>query len=385
MRIAIVTNILTPYRTFFYKELDSQLRVDGGELKVLVLTDYLPLRPWNYEGLKQSFTELVPGKKIFIGENDYLINLGINKRLRKFSPNIIIVAGSWTYPTMWVVAKHKIEKVKYFFWTESHNNRAIKIGTNNPIILKLKCIFYELFDGFCIPGKYANEAIDRLIGKRGWRIFLPNLVDDRYYSKAIELRHNKNELREKYSLPKDKLIFICPARIIEIKGIRIFLQNVADCPNINKTTFVLAGDGPDKSKVAEVSDKMNIDVRMLGYCDQDKIRDLYALADAFLLPSLLDANPLTSIEAAFAGLPLLVSRYTGNSPELVKNKINGVIFDTVFKESVTDAMKFILGAERSWFDRAGEYSHKIAMENFQCKRETNKLIRQLRDHIGISD
>ena len=120
---------------------------------------------------------------------------------------------------------------------------------------------------------------------------------------------------------------------------------------------------------------------MLGYCKQDMVRDLYALADVFLLPSLQDPNPLAAIEAAFTGLPLLVSKYIGNAPELVKNKINGIIFDTVSKESVSEAMNFILNVDSAWLVKAGNSSHEIAMEGFQCEIETSKLIQQLKRYI----
>jgi len=48
MRLAILTNILTPYRMRFYNELNTQLRLMNGELCVYVMTDELPLRPWTY-------------------------------------------------------------------------------------------------------------------------------------------------------------------------------------------------------------------------------------------------------------------------------------------------------------------------------------------------
>ena len=39
MRLAILTNILTPYRMRFYNELNTQLRFMNGELRVYVMTD----------------------------------------------------------------------------------------------------------------------------------------------------------------------------------------------------------------------------------------------------------------------------------------------------------------------------------------------------------
>lgn len=380
MKIAIVTNILTPYRSYFYRELDAQLKKNNGILKVFVLTDELPLRPWKYEELAQDFTELVPGKKIYIKGEDFLINIKINKMLKLFSPDVAIIAGSWTYPTVWQILMNKLKGTEYYFWTESHNNRATYVGTSNLTILKIKKCFYKKFDGFCVPGLYANETVNYLVGNHGRRVHLPNLVDEQYYIKAISLRENKEQLREKNLLPKDKKVLICPARLIPIKGIDVFLKNAANVNRIGDIVFLIAGEGPERKKITEIANELSIDVRLLGYCDQNKIRELYALSDMFWLPSLQDANPLTSIEAAFSGLPLLVSRYTGNSPELVHDYENGIIFDTMEEDSVRRALNFIINADKSWFELAGRISYQIAMNGFQCSVQTEKLIDQFNDY-----
>lgn len=378
MKIVIVTNILTPYRIAFYKEFDQQLKDQNGELKVFVLTDNLPLRPWRYEDLKQSFTVLVPGKKIFIRGEDYLFNIQINSLLKGIGPDVVVISGSWTYPTLWQIILKKQRNIRYFFWTESHNHRATKVGTSNVCILWLKKMFYRNFDGYCLPGKFANETVDHLIGKQGLRIKLPNLVDESFYIKALKMRNDKNLLRDKYSLSQEKIIFVCPARLIAIKGIDLFLKNSVSFSNITRILFLIAGEGPERVSIERIADQYHLDVKLMGYCNQDTIRELYALSDVFWLPSLQDANPLTSIEASFAGLPLLVSMYTGNSPELVEDCVNGVLFDTVDEDSVKRALEFVISSGSEWQNMAGKRSYEIAMENFCCKTETKKILEQFK-------
>ena len=103
MRIAFLTNILTPYRVFFFDQLYKTLRVEAGDMRVFVMTDSLPLRPWNFQDLKREYTVLLKSKKFFIHDNDFLISFNIKKEVIDFSPDILIVAGSWTYPTTWEV------------------------------------------------------------------------------------------------------------------------------------------------------------------------------------------------------------------------------------------------------------------------------------------
>lgn len=63
MRVALVTDILTPYRKRFFDELDKQLRQMQSVFHVYVMTSDLPLRPWLYDELKSDYTELMSGKR----------------------------------------------------------------------------------------------------------------------------------------------------------------------------------------------------------------------------------------------------------------------------------------------------------------------------------
>lgn len=374
MRIAVVTNILTPYRMRFYKEMHEQLTERGGAFKVYAMTKELPLRPWNYETLKEGFTELLSGFKLMYKGEDCLINCSIRNKLRDFNPNVIILAGSWTYPTSWLVMLRKFKKTQYFFWTESHNVRAYPVVSKSGFLQKIKTNFYMKFDGFCVPGRYATDTLNFLIGNHGIRVRLPNLVDGEYYSEAIEMRLNKHTIRKMYNLPLGKRIFVTPARLISLKGIDLFLKQLVGNNNIKEAVFVLAGEGPLVNEIRQLAKENDLDVRLLGYCNQQTVRDLYAAADFFLLPSLQDANPLTVIEAAFAGLPLCISKYVGNSPELCIDRNNGVIFDTVIKTSVSNAFDFVMKASDSWIKDAGNKAHSIAQNDFSCRRETKKFI-----------
>lgn len=384
MRLAIVTNILTPYRMRFYSEMNKQLVEAGGALKVFVMTKDLPLRPWNYDDLKDVFTELMPGNKIMYKGQDMLFNFSINRRLKKFGPDIVILAGSWTYATSWQMMMKKLTGAKYYFWTESHNVRATPVRSKSGFFAHLKANFYKRFEGYCVPGKYATETLNGLVDNHGERVRLPNLVDNEYYSESIEMRKSQTTFRKLHNLPLDKKVFVTPARLITIKGMDTFLSQIADNKHRQEAVFVLAGEGPLENDIKEIATSSGIDVRLMGYCNQSKVRELYAAADFFLLPSLLDSNPLTVIEGAFSGLPLCISRYVGNSPELGIDKQNGVVFDTVVKDSVIEAFDFVMNASKDWVSEAGSKAYSVAKENFCTDNETRKLLSYFETQISRS-
>lgn len=385
MKIAFVTNIITPYRKKFFDELNTQLIEDGGELHVYAMTDSLPLRPWTFSELKSNYMTLVPGYKFIVNETDYdiLINPSINTYLKKYNPDIVIVAGSWTYPTTFLMLYRKLKGVKYLLWTESHDIRGIEKKSDNHFISKIKKSLYLRFDGFCVPGKYTIESLKNFLGENITIVQLPNMVDNEFYSLASKQYGQREQLRAKYNIPLDCRVFITPARLINRKGLDVFLSHLTDaiCKNAR---FVIAGIGPLEGKIKSIAEHNNLHVIFLGYCNQNTIRELYGISDVFLLPSLFDQNPLTSIEAAFASLPLMLSKYVGNSPELCFEGENGFIFDTTVGESVRKSVGKILSKSDDWLRKAGQRSHEIAIAGFECKSQTSKFLTQLK-HLVYSD
>lgn len=385
MRIAFLTNILTPYRIHFFDELFSQLNKTGDKLSVFVMTDELPLRPWKYQDLKREYTCLLQGKRMDIGTNDYLYNKTVIKDILGFQPDALIVAGSWTYPTVWkTVFSNKIKhQCPVLFWTESHDHTGLSNASKTkPVIKKVKKSILRQFNGFCVPGKYAIENISQYVDIDKVKIVrLPNLIDNEYYAVANEMRKNKMILREKKGIQDDAKVFFTPARMVDLKGQLPFFINVARIVKGKKVMFILAGEGPDKDAIKELAAKENMNLLVLDYQNQEQIREWEALSDAFLLPSLSDSNPLTNIEAAWAGLPLCVSSYVGNAPELVDEYSNGVVFDTLNKKDVEEKMSFVLSQDDAWFAQAGMLSYQKAQACFEVHSEVSKFIVELENRI----
>ncbi len=378
MKIALLTNILTPYRCSFFDKLHEQLKQKNGDFRVFVMTESLPLRPWTYQDLSRDYTELLKGYKFSLGKNEYLYNHSVATRIRAFEPDVIIVAGSWTYPTTWwLMLSQKLKRIcPVYFWTESHNHTGINNKSKkNGLIKWIKQLVLKQFDGFCVPGKFAQENIKEQITVDDRQfIHLPNLVDNQYYSQTLKMRKNKMDLRKQHGLASDSFVFFTPARMVEVKGQISFFSNVLNAVKNRNVTFILAGEGPDKGRIETIAKQNNLDVRINSYQNQEQIREWLAMADAFLLPSLSDPNPLSNIEAAWAGLPLCISCYVGNGPELVEDKKNGVVFDTLDAVNVSEKIRFILEQDDIWLVMAGNLSHQKAEYYFEVTNETGKFI-----------
>ena len=185
-------------------------------------------------------------------------------------------------------------------------------------------------------------------------------------------------MRQKYNIPEHSFVFFTPARLTEVKGLIPFYQNAAPVLGNTSVVSVIAGTGPLKLQLEALAKEKKMDVRVLEYQSQENVRDYLALADAFLLPSLSDPNPLSAIEAAWAGLPLVVSCYVGNHPELVDPFQNGVVFDTLNAEDVCSKINFVLSQNQGWLKEAGTLSLQKAQQDFDSDVESRKFLHQLK-------
>ena len=107
--------------------------------------------------------------------------------------------------------------------------------------------------------------------------------------------------------------------------------------------------------------------------------ELYAIADALLLPSLSDANPLTCIESLWAGLSLFISSHCGNYPEVIEKEKNGYVFDY---KNEREALKFfeeLVNKPKKWKEEAQETSLKIAETFYNPELVVNRVLKEIKN------
>jgi glycosyltransferase involved in cell wall biosynthesis len=293
---------------------------------------------------------------------------------------ICIVAGGWLIPSALLTPILRRDKLT-LFWSESNDKSTRRKGIVSSIARKFAV---SRFDGYCVPNRRATEWLRFYIPefKKKLRISLPNLVDESLYSGAgYNRRKNKEALRKKFNLGAKEKVLLCPVRLMERKGIEAFLEAIKGMA-LPDVVVLVAGDGPDRKRLENLTASMSdIEVRILGFCPTEKMLELYALSDVFLLPSFEDPNPLSVIEACHAALPLLLSRRLGNYPEVFREGQNGWSFDPSDAESIQRALNRCLAAPDSILMRMGKFSSEIARNKFATDTVIGGLITSLEDSL----
>lgn len=377
--IVLVTNEINPYRKSFYDQLYEYCNSIGIKFTVLLMTKVEHGYNWNYDDVKSDYAILMRGRDFTFPIVNHL-NLEVKKYLKKIRPDIVVMAGSYFFYTNWIVIALK-KKLHYpiYFWSETHfqerrNYSSWKLKVREFI----RRFIYKKFDGFWYSGKLSKEMIEYYAPKDAKYHFVPNLIDNQaYFSSTQELRKDKSKLRTKWEIPDGNIVFVTPARLAWVKGIHTFANLLRKAEKADSVTMLVPGTGPDKEMIENEIKKTGLDIRLLGYQQQNIILELYAIADLFVLPSLSDPNPLTCIEALWSGLPLLVSKHVGNYPEVIEQGHNGYVFDYAAPTEAVEILTKLISASDEWKQKARECSLQIASKYYDPAKVVKRLVDDL--------
>ena len=378
MKLAIVTNILTPYRINFFDELNIKLNERGDELRVYAMCKEKSDRPWKYEELKREYTEVLPGSKIKIKGTFVFFN-NVRKAFKKYIPDVVICAGSYWLPTTFRVVRLKRKfGYKTYMWSESHNKEK---KNNSRFILKIRNNIrrniLKKFDGFLCASNLAKNLVAEYASINAKYIDLPNTVEGDFFHKAYLYEKEYNEeIRAKHGIVTEDYVFFTAARLVAEKGILNFLQVVKylDDEVKQKALFLIAGEGELKEKIISFALKNNIRIKLVGLLSQEEIVKYYATCDCFLLPSLSDPNPLSVIECLWAGKPLLISDGVGNQCEAISKGENGYVFNYKKETEVIDFINRLVYSTSEWREIAKEKSLDIVKKHYETKKVIDNLI-----------
>lgn len=382
MKILLLTNILTPYRMALFGQLNQQLVVSGGQLRVVAMAASEPDRSWNYGDLKTDFTVLLPHATINFGGLHLHLNRGLMRTIQAFSPDVVICAGSYTLPAVWQVILHRGRaghRYRAFFWSESHlNERSSRALPVLALREALRGLVYRRFDGFLYAGQLSREFIQRYARPRAHLVFFPNTIDDEFFAQSrIDLASSRQPLRDRFGVEREKYVFFTPARLTPVKGLDRLLELAKEMRHRDAAVFLVAGSGEEEQSLRERAVAFGIDMRLLGAQTPHEVAQLYALSDCLLLPSIADPNPLAVVEGLWSGLPLLLSTNVGNHPEAVKEGVNGHVFDYQDAKRATALIDRLVEADSDWAARASNVSLEIARDTYHCPTVVTNLVTAL--------
>lgn len=190
-----------------------------------------------------------------------------------------------------------------------HPNLQAVICNSQMVRAELIAAFPDQFSGSDTRLKVIYNAVDLAR-------FNPKLRDT-----------ERLPLRQALAIPADAFVWLQVGSGFQRKGVQQTLQALAaQHQSASAAYLVVAGSDKHLARYRALAATLGLAERVRFTGAVSLIEHYYAMADAFVLPTLYDPCPNAAFEALASGLPIVVSADCG-AKELVQSGVNGEVVD----------------------------------------------------------
>ncbi|MGF9859876.1 glycosyltransferase family 4 protein [Priestia endophytica] len=173
--------------------------------------------------------------------------------------------------------------------------------------------------------------------------------------------------------PNDKAVIIYTGRLVELKGVHHLISALGRLKKLRKDWIcwiVGEGEGQDMFHAQSKSLGLENDIIFLGR--RNDIPYLLSESDIFVLPSLIENQPLSVIEAQITGKSVIVSD-TGGLPEMVQHGITGLIYPKGNIEKLSDNINLLL-QNKVYRETLGNNARKWGMNHWSLDQGVKNVV-----------
>ena len=213
-----------------------------------------------------------------------------------------------------------------------------------------------------------------------------NSVDLQRFSPNIDPSGSR-AARHQWDLPTDALIVGGVGRLHYQKNFPLFLEVAAEvCTRIPQALFVIAGEGPERANLEEMSQRLGIAsrVRFLGFVRN--MPELYQSLDLLVLTSHFEGTPLTVLEAMAMGVPVVASQVDGVA-EVLEDGRDGILVPPGSRDLFVKGICLVLQDQPLWqqLPRAGQEKARQRYSAKAMVRQVERLYLQYLENGLSSD
>ena len=170
---------------------------------------------------------------------------------------------------------------------------------------------------------------------------------------AREARKNRELYRNKFGLYGKKVVLFV-GQIIQRKGVDLLIKSAS---LLSDEFIILVVGGELTNAYKEIIEQYNVtNVTFLGFKQKEEIREYYAAADLFFLPTREDIWGLVIAEAMSYGLPVVTTDKCVAGVELLNNQKYAIVCSENYKQ-MAESIQTIM---RDYWIDYGRQNFKIA-------------------------
>lgn len=316
---------------------------------------------YDYTWVKNTATD--PGSHHFSGiKNPELID-----QIEAWAPDSLLVYG-WSYHSHLKVLKFFKNKIPILFrgdstlldkkpgfinilrtaylkWVYSHINVAFYVGTN-------------------------NQAYFRKYGLREEQlIFAPHATDNNRF--GADRNTEAQTLRHDLSIPLNSTMLLFAGKFEDVKSPENLLKAFLST-NDPEAHLVYVGNGPLESNLKDIANG-HLNVHFIDFQNQSYMPVIYQACDIYCMPSKSETWGLAANEAMACGKALLLSDRVGCAVDLVKQGINGFIYNFDSSTDLSEKLLLLIKSGKNQLAEMGKNSEDI-IKSWTFEAQANAII-----------
>lgn len=285
----LVTNIPSVYRVDLYEKLVQ------SDWRLLFYDRHSPALKYCCEDHPPKF----PFEDITLAS--------LLRRLIVLQPNAVVCINASPYTLICGIYARLFQKRFVIWWAGTMLSEA-NVGTMKRLFRRL---VFSMTDAFIVYSEHAGYYLSRLGIEEQKMINLGNMTFDPTKFRAIVDR------KRSMGMPHAPTL-LSVANLIKRKNHKFLLDVLVILrQRFPDLRLIVAGEGSERRNLEEIIQKKGLEgVQLRGNVPHDTIPALFAEADVFVHPAIMDQWPQVINEAMAAGVPVVASPQSGVSQEL---------------------------------------------------------------------
>lgn len=157
---------------------------------------------------------------------------------------------------------------------------------------------------------------------------IPTGIDFDPFRKENFSEKDMKSIKETYGIKENEKVVLFIGRIAKEKSIDVIIKSMKELEKrMDNFKFLIVGDGPEKSELESFVKSLDMEHKVIfaGEKPWKDIPKYYQVGDVFVSASVTETQGLTFTEAMASSIPV-VAKYDKNLEEIMKDKVNGLIF-----------------------------------------------------------
>ena len=383
VRLAILTNILAPYRIPLFERIGGFIE----ESDIILMAEREENRQWELQ--RHTFkTHLLPGIHWKPPGHDvsFHFNWGTFALLRRLGPDAV-VSGGFTLANLSAFIYCKLFGKPFIPWGEMSEVGDIR---NAGLIRRtLRRILIRWSEGAIGSTSEARGVFEHYGAKKDRILVSCMPIDvDFYHRLSEEFRGTEEwkEIRSRYSRP----ILLSVGQLTDRKGYKeLFEIYEKILVHIPTASILIVGDGPQRADLEKlVLNRGWRNVHFTGFQQPATLIKYLSVADLFIFHTLHDPFGAVVTEAMSAGLPVVSSIYGAVTTDFVQNGVSGYCIDPRNAEQSAEAILRALRMTEAQKEIMVEKAYaRAAMTTFdsEAERMTRFVESLCQERVGIRE